>query len=312
MKLSLLLPAFFAAMVLAFPAARADSGPDKSAESGKKYEVGELRDVAYFDGKGADPVRHKLDLFLPRDKKDFPTLVLLHGGCWTFGDKSCVGLYSAVGRYLASRGIGAVLPNYRLSPWVRHPEHVKDVARAFAWTHKHIDEYGGDPRQLFIGGHSAGGHLAALLSTDQQYLKAEGLSFKDVRGAVTVSGVYRIPDKVAFTWAAAAGAIGAKVELKSNPFEFVFGKDSKEHEAASPVCHVCTGLPPFLILYAADDLPMLPDMAKEFAKALKDKKCDVQLQEIDDRNHNNIMFDATRPSDPVAKAMVSFIIGHCK
>jgi acetyl esterase/lipase len=309
MKLPLLLPALFAGTVVITAVPAAEPAGGKSAQSEKTYEVRELSDLAYVEGKGADLIRHKLDLFLPRDKKDFPVVILIHGGCWMFGDKSSAGLYSAVGRCLAGRGVGVVLPNYRLSPWVKHPEHVKDVARAFAWTHKNIANYSGDPDRLFIAGHSAGGHLAALLATDEQYLKAEGLSRKNIRGVIALSGVYRIPDKLEFM-ALTDGGLGAKVELKTNPFDFVFGKDPKGREAASPICHVCAGLPPFLICYAATDLPLLPEMAEEFAKALKEKKCDVELRKVEDRNHNNIMFRATSADDPVARAILDFIAKH--
>ncbi len=311
MKQSLSLLALFASFLFWGPAVWAESpAAGKAGDTGKKYEVRELRDVAYFDGKGADLIRHKLDVFVPKDKKDFPVVVFIHGGCWTIGDKSCCGLYSAVGRFLASRGVGAVFPNYRLSPWVKHPEHVKDVARAFAWTHKNIAKYGGDPDRLFIGGHSAGGHLAALLATDEQYLTAEGLSLKNVRGVIAVSGVYRIPDKLAFDWATGDASVAAHIELKTNPFDFVFGKDPKKREAASPISHVRAGLPPFLLLYAEMDLPLIPEMTKDFAAALKDKKCDVDVQKIDGRNHNNIIFDATRADDPVMRAMLDFIERH--
>jgi acetyl esterase/lipase len=310
MRLSLLLLALFAGALLSTSAARAgEPTAGKTEKDEKKYEVRELDDVAYFEGKGADSVRHKLDIFVPKDKKDFPVVVFVHGGAWMIGDKSCVGLYSAVGRFLASRGVGAVFPNYRLSPWVKHPEHVKDVARAFAWTHKNIARYGGDPDRLFIGGHSAGGHLAALLATDEQYLKAEGLSRKNVRGVLAVSGVYRIPDKLEFLWTN-DGGLGAKVELKTNPFDWIFGKDPKGRESASPVCHVCAGLPPFLLIYCDQDLPLLPEMADEFAAALKEKKCDVELIKVEDRNHNNVMFKATKADDPVAKAMLDFVRRH--
>jgi acetyl esterase/lipase len=281
----------------------------RAHDAGKTYAVRENRDVAYFEGKGADSVRHKLDLFLPKDKKDFPVVVFIHGGAWTIGDKSCVGLYSAVGHFLASRGVGAVFPNYRLSPWVKHPEHVKDVARAFAWTYRNISKYGGDPDRIFVGGHSAGGHLAALLATDEQYLKAEGLSRKNVSGVLAVSGVYRIPDKLSFLMTT-DGGLGAKVELQTNPFDLIFGKDPKARESASPLCHVSAGLPPFLLLYADHDLPLLPDMAEEFAKALKEKKCEVEVVKVEDRNHNNIMFKATSADDPAAKAMLDFIARH--
>jgi acetyl esterase/lipase len=305
MKQSLPLLALFAGFLIFGPAVRAEQPAcAKAGDSGKKYEVRELRDLAYVEGKDADTANHRIDLYLPKGKKDFPVLVFAHGGCWTFGDKSV--LYPAFARCLASQGVGVVLPNYRLSPWVKHPAHVKDVARAFAWTHKNIGKYDGDPDRLFIGGHSAGGHLAALLATDEQYLKAEGLSRKNIRGVVSASGVYRIPDKLEFSMP----ANGEKVALQSNPFNYVFGNEAKMREAASPICHVCAGLPPVLLLYAEMDLPLIPEMTKDFATALKDKKCDVVTKKIADRNHNNIIFDATRADDPVIQAMIEFIKQH--
>src|SRR5581483_5007 len=92
--------------------------------------VREVLDVTYRDDPQADPIRHRLDLFVPRDKKDFPIVVLVHGGAWIMGDNRCCGLYTSVGRFLAGQGVGAVLPNYRLSPGVRHPTHVQDLAKA--------------------------------------------------------------------------------------------------------------------------------------------------------------------------------------
>src|SRR5262245_12611998 len=125
--------------------------------------------VAYRQGPDADPVRHRLDLYLPAGREGFPVVVLVHGGAWMVGDNRCCGLYSSVGRYLASRGIGVAMPNYRLSPRVRHPHHVRDVAEAVAWTRANIAQYGGDPSRLFLMGHSAGGHLVSLLATDRTY-----------------------------------------------------------------------------------------------------------------------------------------------
>jgi acetyl esterase/lipase len=283
-------------------------------DAGKTYKVRAVENVSYYDGKGTDIFRHKLDLFVPEGKKDFPVVVLVHGGAWMYGDKSSAGLYSNVGRFLAEHGVGAVLPNYRLSPWVKHPEHVKDVARAFAWARAHVAKYGGDPDRMFIAGHSAGGHLAALLATDDKYLKAEGLSRKAVRGAIAVSGVYRIPDKLALDLPALGGAPGMRLDLGFNPFDLVFGKDPKVRKDAAPLSHVGPGLPSFLIVYAENDLPLMADMAKEFAKALKDNKCDVELMMAKDRHHSDAMFDATSTDDPVGKAMLDFVAKHssCK
>src|SRR5262249_24390060 len=159
-----------------------------------------------------------------------PVLMFIHGGAWRIGDKSHFGLYSSVGMSFAEQGVGTVVPNYRLSPKVVHPAHVQDVARAFAWTHRNIKKYGGNPKQSFLSGHSAGGHLAALLATDDTYLKAEGLSLKDVKGVMPLSGLYEVTHHGVFT-----------------P---MFGKDLEVRKKASPLHHARADAPPFLIIYA--------------------------------------------------------------
>ncbi len=148
--------------------------------------VAEVRDVAYRDDAAADPIRHRLDLFLPRGRKGAPVVVVVHGGGWIMGDNRLCGLQSSVGHFLASQGFVAVLPNYRLSPWVKHPEHVKDVARAVRWTRDHIAKHGGNPDRIYLLGHSAGGHLVSLLATDESYLKAEGLGTPDIQGVIAI------------------------------------------------------------------------------------------------------------------------------
>src|SRR5438128_7600683 len=96
--------------------------------------------------------------------------------------------YATIGRCLAERGLVVVLPNYRLSPGVRHPEHIKDVAAAFAWTCRNAREYGGDTQQIFVAGHSAGGHLVSLLATDERYMNHQGQRRQDIRGVIGISG----------------------------------------------------------------------------------------------------------------------------
>ena len=94
----------------------------------RTFEVETIKDVAYYEGDAAHPVKHKLDLFLPKGHKDFPVLFFVHGGSWRHGDKGFLGIYSNIGRCFAEQGIGTVVINYRLSPSVKHPEHIKDVA----------------------------------------------------------------------------------------------------------------------------------------------------------------------------------------
>jgi len=122
-----------------------------------RYEVKAFRDITYHEVRGdPDRYRHRLDVYRPRGKGRCPVLFFVHGGGWVAMSKDDVfGLYGygTIARDLARRGLVVVLPNYRLSPGVRHPEHIKDVARAFAWTCRNVRKYGGDPDQIFVGGH---------------------------------------------------------------------------------------------------------------------------------------------------------------
>ena len=253
----------------------------------KMYEVKAVKDLTYYEGAEKDQAKHKLDLYLPKDKKDFPVLFFVHGGGWIHGDKDFLGLYSGVGRFYASQGIGAVIINYRLSPGVKHPEHIKDVARAFAWTVKNIEKYGGRPDQIFVSGHSAGGHLAALLATDETYLKAEGVSDKNIKAVISLSGVYEVPAKI---------------------LPQVFGTDEAICKKASPTENVKAGLPPFLIVYADKDLAYCDkEPAQNFYKALKDKGCDATICEIPNSNHIMTLLSASSADAVVAKKVLDFI-----
>jgi acetyl esterase/lipase len=275
---------------------RADGESKKDApEPAKKtYEVESVRNVAYYEGEDADKVRHKLDLFVPKGAKDFPVVVFVHGGAWVHGDKDFLGIYSRFGQSCAKQGVGVVVCNYRLSPGVKHPEHIRDVARAFAWTSKNIKKYGGRSDQIFVSGHSAGGQLAALLATNDKYLKAEGLELSAIRGVIAMSGPYRIPEQ--------------------NPvFNKSFGEDAANRKDGSPQEHVHEGVPPFLILYAEYELPYCgKTTAEAFCKALCDKKCDACTREIKSRDHMSLIVRASRDGDPVAEACQEFIGKICK
>jgi arylformamidase len=292
------------------------------------YEVTVRKEIKYRDGEGVDSVHNSVDLYLPKGASDYPVLVLVHGGAWVMGDNRSCGLYPSIADFLAKRGIGVVLPNYRLSPWVKHPEHVKDVARAIAWTKTHLGEYGGRTDKLFLAGHSAGGHLVALVTTDPTYLRAEKMSEADIAGVVGISGVYRIPDgKLALAFGGAAAnsfrfdeiaplrskrdlgkpSTWPEIPLSVDVFSPAFGDNASARQAASPVVHARPGLPPFLLINADHDLPALTDMSKEFATVLAEHGVEVRLMTAENRNHNTVMFRAIEESDPVARALVDFV-----
>lgn len=282
----ILLSLAFAAIFLFFTlVGRADVDTKKPAEKDAgAAQVEIIKDIAYYDGPDADPVRHKLDLYLPKGKKDFPVLMFIHGGTWRSGKKD---LYTALGEVFARNGVGTVIINYRLSPAVQHPAHIQDVARAFAWTTRNISKYGGRPDQIIVSGHSAGGHLAALLGTANGYLAAEKLSTDKIKGIVAISGVY---------------TISGTGRLKD-----AFGTDPKVLGEASPMKNVKGSHPPFLIVYADKDFTYLDSMAEAMGKCLKDAKCTVNVMKINDRDHYTIIRSMVKETDPVTQAALKFI-----
>ena len=246
--------------------------------------------IAYRTDKDADKERHTLDVYTPKGKKDFPVVLFVHGGSWKSGNKN---LYASLGQSLAADGIGCVICNYRLSPAVQHPAHVEDVAKAFAWTCDNIGKYGGKKEQLFLCGHSAGGHLVSLLATDPQYLKAVNRSPAEVKGVAALSGVYEIVTGV-------------------TTLETAFGKDEKVCKLASPRTHATGKHPPFLIAYADNDFPRLDQTALNMHAALKKAESPVALVKCADRNHYTIIIQFVKNDDPLNKAFREFVQKNCK
>ncbi|GIW82677.1 MAG: hypothetical protein KatS3mg105_4484 [Gemmatales bacterium] len=252
----------------------------------KTFPVEAHKDITYYEGKDADKERHKLDVYVPKGCKSCPVLFFIHGGGWRKGSKD---RFEAFGHNFAKKGIVVVNTNYRLTPVVKHPGHIQDVAKAFAWTVKNISKYGGDPDAIFVSGHSAGGHLAALLATNEKFLKAEQLSLKHIRGAIPISGVYEIPERLAV----------------------VFGDEASRKEA-SPIRFVSERTPPFLFLYAAKDIPNCDTLSKKMTELIKEKKGTAQWLMIPDRDHGSIVRNIPNDGDPTSKAMLDFIHKHAK
>lgn len=126
--------------------------------------------------------RCKLDIWKPVGEKGFQTLVWFHGGGLTGGDKQYIP------NELKGKGICLVAVNYRLSPRAQHPAYIEDAAASVAWVIRHIAEYGGDPSQVYVGGHSAGGYLTSMIGLDKQYLAAYGIDADQIKAYYPVSG----------------------------------------------------------------------------------------------------------------------------
>jgi acetyl esterase/lipase len=260
--------------------------------------IREVKDLAYYEGPDADPVKHKLDLYLPKDATQAPILMWIHGGAWKMGDRSG---YAELGRRFAEAGVGFAAISYRLSPKVKHPAHIEDCARAFAWLHAHVAEHGGDPDRLFVSGQSAGGHLSALLALDPQYLRALKIPDGTIKGAIPMSGVYTIP------------ALPPETRGLLAMFPDSFGSDPEACRSASPITHVAGLACPMLVITESDNAPLRAGTRLFRLAGEKAGAKDFRFIDAEHRNHISIVIKlAAKADDPSRTAMLDFVRRRCE
>ena len=132
--------------------------------------------------------RHHLDIHLPKNiQTNTPVIVFFYGGRWQSGERLD---YQFVGQALAKRGFITVVPDYRLFPDTEFPGFIVDAAKATKWTLNNIQQYGGDTSQVYVMGHSAGAHIAAMLVTNKQYLSGQHVDSASIAGFIGLSGPY--------------------------------------------------------------------------------------------------------------------------
>lgn len=253
----------------------------------------------------ADPAheRQVLDIYAPDDAENLPVVFWIHGGGWQTGDKTSVQIKP---RVFAQRGFVFVSTNYRLLPHVEMGVLIRDVAKSLGWVHKNIAGHGGDPRRIFVMGHSAGAQLAALLCIDDRYLKAERVPFDVLKGCVPVDGdTYDLP------------AIIMTVELRQTVHglplprfghRVKFGNDPKKHIDFSAVTHVAKGkgIPPFLILHVAGH-PNTTAQARRLGTVLKEAGLPAKVFGARETTHSKLNADLGLPDDPATKELFKFL-----
>jgi arylformamidase len=258
------------------------------------------RNIPYVE-KGDE--RQVLDVYSPPKAKDLPVVFWIHGGGWQAGDKSDVQIKP---RAFMDKGFVFVSTNYRLLPNVDMAAIVSDIAKSIHWVHDHIAEYGGDPKRLLVMGHSAGAQLAALICTDDRYLKTEGLSLAIIKGCVPVDGdTYDVPaiiETAEVRWKV-HGLPKAKFGHREK-----FGNDPEKHRDFSAVTHVAKdkGIPPFLILHVAGH-PDTTAQALRLGNVLKDAGVPAKVVAGIETTHNKINADLGQPDNPTTKALFEFV-----
>lgn len=253
--------------------------------------------VAYVDD-GDD--KHKLNVFAPRGAQGLPVVVFVHGGFWREGGRSfyepVVGLYSNVGVALADNDVVTVVPSYRLFPQVKSVEDMlDDIAASIAWTRDHIAEHGGDPTRIVLAGHSAGGHLVALISSRPDALSKRGIDPTLIKGVVPVSGIFDIP----------AAAARSKREVdRVTLWRPLFADRGAEQ---SPARYFGPSMPPMLFIVGEHDVASSlidhHEAERTLAAAIGDK---VFFRMVPSLTHEDMVLTIGTASDEVSPAIAAF------
>jgi acetyl esterase/lipase len=188
--------------------------------------------------------------------------------------------------------------NYRLLPEADVPTQAGDVAEAIAWVHEHATEYGGNPQQIFLMGHSAGAHLVALVGSDPSYLEKVGLTLSVLHGVVALdTRAYDVP-----------AVMNDLTGLEAPIYRQAFGSDPAFWERVSPVHYVKVGngIPPFLVAYSVQGSDP-PGIAESFVKALKEAGITAELLPAPEKTHAEINRQFGEPGDAVTQAVLAFL-----
>jgi acetyl esterase/lipase len=260
-----------------------------------------VRDIPYSD---LAHERQVLDVYSPAKATNAPVVFWIHGGGWQGGDKTMV---KHKPQFFTDNNYVFVTTNYRLFPSVAMEAIVADIAKSIRWVHDHIAEYGGDPKRIFVMGHSAGAQLAALVCTDDRYLKAEGLGLDILKGCVPVDGdTYDIPAMIT------VAEIRCMVHKQPLPTEYghrqKFGNDPKKHIDFSAVTHVKRGIgiPPFMLLFVRDHADTNAQ-AQRLGSVLNEAGVRTTLVAGKDTNHDQINDNLGLPGDPNTLSLLKFL-----
>jgi arylformamidase len=247
--------------------------------------------------------RQVIDIYAPAGEANLPVVFWIHGGGWQTGDKTDVHIKP---RVFTERGFVFVSTNYRLLPQVKMEDIVRDVAKSLGWVHKHIADYGGDPRRMFVMGHSAGAQLAALMCIDGRYLQAEGVPLDVLRGCVPVDGdTYDLP---AIITTSEIRQTVHGLPLPEFGHRVKFGNDPKKHIEFSAVTHVARGkgIPPFLILHVAGH-PDVTAQARRLGAVLEVAEVPVLVFGAKETTHDQLNAKLGLPDDPASTVLFKFL-----
>lgn len=238
-----------------------------------------------------DLARQKLDIYQPLKGKNLPVVVFYYGGSWDSGDKAD---YKFAAEAFTSSGFITVIPDYRVYPDVLFPGFMADPASAAKWVKQNIHQYGGDPKQVFLVGHSAGAHIAVMLGLNAEYLTHVDLAPNDFSGIIGSAGPYDF------------------LPLKSKRLREIFG-DETQQLMSQPITFVKGNNPPMLLLVGLKDGTVWPRNTFNLANKIKQAGGAVEVVEFPDYGHIDMAAKLAKPlrgGSGLLSSMVEFMHKH--
>jgi acetyl esterase/lipase len=233
--------------------------------------------------------RQKLDVYLPEgDLGAAPVAIFFYGGAWERGDRSG---YRFVGHALASRGIIAVVPDYRLHPEVSFPDFVRDGALAVTWVRQRIAGLGGNPERITAIGHSAGAYIAVMLALDARYLAEAGQGPQALHGAIGLAGPYDF------------------LPLRSPTLQRIFAP-AGDLALSQPISFARGDAPPLLLLHGTGDDRVWPRNSERLAARIVEAGGRATLRLYADLGHIGIVLAFAAPfrdRAPVLDDSIAFL-----
>jgi arylformamidase len=222
-------------------------------------------------GRGA---RERLDFF-PAERPGGPLLAFIHGGYWQTNDKEAS---SFIVEGPLANGVSVALIEYTLAPDADMDQIVGEIGRAIDWLAAHAQDYGADPARLVVSGHSAGGHLTAMV-----------LGRRGVAGALAISGLFDLePIRLCY--------LNEKLRL---------AEDAVRRN--SPVFHVPAQSPPIVVAVGASELPELVRQSGEYAAALGARDLRVKPLLLAGHDHFSILEELARPKGALCNELAGLV-----
>lgn len=254
------------------------------------------KDVEYSNqGNGT---RNLLDVYYPEVKGEAKdVLVFIHGGSWDTGKKDT---YWWLGRNFVKKNVVVVTINYRLAPAYQFGQMAMDAASAVAWVKSNIKLYGGDPERIFVMGHSAGGHLAALINSDPKYFREQGIS-NPIRGIILNDGFGLDMHEYLLT---------AEHTRQTASFRITFSEDQDFWKKGSPITYASNINNPHLLLVGERTYPTIKMQSKRLSEMLAANDQPVTFIEIPGKKHIGMISQMVFGRNELYAIILNFMSTH--